>query len=549
MAHILYIEVGVYIMSSISFGVSRIWPVLSLSALLILVAGCGGRSGEVLLGRGIKAFEEKEFRKAEALIEKAAVKLPDNPSVYCNLGIVYWKDGQYDRAVTALRRAVELTTSEEEPLEFLGNVFIDVGNWDDAFHAFEQAMERSGRTARLLTAQSVVKLHTEDLIDARRLLSEALACDPSYTPALYNMAVLYRDRADNAKEAAKYFRSFLDAAVDPRRMGPPVDEVYITSAEAFVGPQSEDLDVSVESPPTEIIEIPVKAIAEEVKIEKEEAKDDGRALIVAKLLDESEKAIEREEFVVARMKLGHARKIAPDDPEPLWQLAVLYDKHLDFAEKAEAAYREFKTSFPDDRRSKLIVLPSDKAKSEALKLSSVPPAKTEKAAKETVAPAKDGVSEVDEDIAQTMFDRAFSAHQAGDWDDAISGYKKALEHNSKLYNAIYNMGLAYKKKDDLRNAKALFLRSTEVQPDLVKAWYMLALVHKDLKEYDQAISSAEQALKLDPGYGKTHFLLGLVYSMKNRPDLAKRCFLKCIECSPGDPLAVKARENLSNLPR
>ena len=77
---------------------------------------------------------------------------------------------------------------------------------------------------------------------------------------------------------------------------------------------------------------------------------------------------------------------------------------------------------------------------------------------------------------------------------------------------------------------------------------MLALVHKEYMEYKDAISAAKQALALDPGYGNAHFLLGLVYSMKDRPDLAKKYLTKCIECSPGESLAAKARKHLNELP-
>ncbi len=534
-----------YIMNYNLLSGSRIWPFSAMAALLLLVSGCGGSSGNALLEQGTEALEADQLEEAIAFLGRAEEKLPDNPSVHCNLGVAYWKDGQYELAVSSLRRAAELAGSESAPLEFLGNIFIELEGWNEALQAFELAMERDdGRTPRLLTAMSVVKLHTKDLIEARRLLSEALKQEPDYMPALYNMAVLYRDRAGNMREAEKYFRKFMDAASDPARMGPPADESYITSAEVFLGPD-ETMTVLEEPPPVEEVVVepeqkPVLKIGK-LTVQPREVVEKVNPVAIKELLAEAEKAIENEEFVAAKIKLSQAREMAPEDPEPLWQLAVLYDKHLDFDAKAEATYKKFKIAFPGDRRSKLIMLPNQKPKAKTPAPKAKMPIQPPKSISERKA--DEGKSQ-----AQDVFNKAYEAHANDDWDEAIAGYKKALELNDKLYNAVYNMGLAYKKKGDMENAKAFFRKSTVVQPRLVKAWYMLALVHKELKEYKDSISAASHALDLDPGYDKAHYLLGLVYGMSGRPDLAKGYFTKCIECSPSGPVAARAREHLNDLP-
>lgn len=530
--------------------ITRIWKFLILSALLMVLSGCAGDTGEDLLERGLTQLSDGDTVEAAALLERAAETLPDNASLYCNLGIAYWHLKQHDRAVQALQRGAELSSSDAEPFEFLGHVFIDAEEWTAALEAFEHAMDRTGRTARVLTSVAVIKLHTEDLIEARMLLSEALKADPFYTPALYNMAVLYRDRAKNAKEASKYFQRFVDASVDPSRIGPPVDDTYLDDAEMFLGrgergglkPETENLS---EGEGEEGLKPETGNLSEGERedglkpeagnLSETESTDEAIATVQG-LLAEAESAIEKDEFVIAKRKIKDARELAPDSPDPLWQMAVLYDKHLDYAEKAETLYREFKNKFPDDRRSKLIILPGN---------SSIPVKVSEKD-----APLPEAVVRTDSDVAlaKELFDKAFEAHQTQDWDAAIAYYKKAYEHDDRLHNAVYNMGLAYKKKGDLDSAKRSFEKSTIIQSGELKAWYMLSIVRYELKEFKQAILSAERVLEINPSYGKAHFLLGLLHSMQGRPDLAKGSFSKCIECAPGEALAAKAREHLNELP-
>jgi hypothetical protein len=42
--------------------------------------------------------------------------------------------------------------------------------------------------------------------------------------------------------------------------------------------------------------------------------------------------------------------------------------------------------------------------------------------------------------------------------------------------------------------------------------------------------------------------MGVIYSMQDRPDIAREYFNSCIETAPDDPLASRAREHLDSLP-
>lgn len=532
-----------------SSSVCRAAGLAVLSVYLLLISGCGGVSGEALLEKGMSELESGSFEKAVMHLVRAREQLPEDPSVNLNLGIAYWKSDQYELAVSSLEKAAELAVDETAPLEFLGVVYMELENWDSALSAFENAIDRSYRSARLLTYMAVVKLNNGDLIEARRILSEALKTDPVYAPALYNMGVLYGEKAFNIREAKKYFRRFVEAANQPGRTGEPVDEIYITKAESFLGPPEEQATVD-SGQKTETVKKPVERSAEKKPVKNPEKKKPAekqpeKKNTAAELLAEAEKAIDKEEYVSALMNLRKACAEAPDDPEPLWALAMLYDKHLDYGKKAEQAYRQFKKKFPDDRRAKLVILPGEGTEERGS-------ASAQGTASDKQKNSRIHESQKAEDTAagkaQEFFEQGLTHHEAGDWNRAIENYELALEQNGRMYNAVYNMGLVYKKKGRLNDAKKAFGRAVDMEPGMVKAWYMLALVHKELKEYRDAARAGEKALAIQPDYVKAHFLMGIIYSMQDRPDIARKYFNSCIQSAPDNPIASRAREHLDNLP-
>lgn len=231
--------------------------IFAFPLICLLVSGCGG-SGQSDLEKGIVSLRNGKIESAIKFLNRAVSSNPDSVSALSNLGIAYWKDGQNEAAAEVLEKAISLTVDDAEPFEFLANVYMSMERWDDAYRVFEQAMDKTYRSAKLLTSMALVKLSRGDAFEARVLLSEAPKVDKAYTPALYNMAILYRDKALNDKEAGKYFQMFLDEANDPDRVDAPVEAAYVTVAREFVASHQEK----------EVVEEPGK-VETMVKVEAE----------------------------------------------------------------------------------------------------------------------------------------------------------------------------------------------------------------------------------------------------------------------------------------
>jgi len=111
---------------------------------------------------------------------------------------------------------------------------------------------------------------------------------------------------------------------------------------------------------------------------------------------------------------------------------------------------------------------------------------------------------------------------------AIAAYRKALEldragtlHSEQPY---LNLGSLLARSNRLSDAIPLLTRAGEIAPGEFKVRYELAKAYFEAQQFDSARQQAEQAVKLDPSDGPSHYLLGRVYQRLNLKDLASEQF-------------------------
>lgn len=505
---------------------------------VLACAGCG--SGPALKKEGLSALERKDYKTAVKQLEKACLKMPEDATVFCNLGVAYWRLGRLDDAVEVLEDASRLKADDPRPLEFLGWIYVEKGDWAKAKKTFAMAGECSPKSPRILTAKAVVEINAGEVKYAAAYLTEALQYDPDYPPALYNLGALLRDHTKNVEKTAAYFKRYLEVADD---------DYHAATAREFL----DSLSRAAKKEPVQ--ELP------------------GFDATMASARAE----IEKEQYDAALVILKDLAKKFPNDPNVMWEMARVYDKYLEYPEKAEALYAEFKKIFPDDSRINSIVAdkPGEKAdkKSETGDKpdeSAVQPAPQDVPGSEGQPVAEDGgktavvadgpvpeqedkpVVEVDVASASEAFSRGNGFLSGGKVQESIAEYEKALKYNPKFVNAALNLGIACKEAGDLGKARHSFEYTLSLDPGVVKAHYMLGVIYydKEMKDINKAIRHVVAAVEINPDYAKAHYLLGLLWASKekDRPDLAKEHFERCIKLVHAeDPLGKRAKEHLSKL--
>jgi tetratricopeptide (TPR) repeat protein len=492
-----------------------------LASLILagLLSGCDICSGERDLDVGQTRLAKGDYKGAVTRLEKAVVKLPDNASAWCNLGVAQWKLGQLEQAAASLKKTEELDPADPEPLEFLGQVLTEAGRYDEARAKLGQANALRPDSPRIYTAVGVLEYKAGQDGIAHTYWTQALNIDPNYAPAIYNLARLNRDHLNNKDEADRYFREYLQIAGNDERAKIARSELEGKPAAA----------PSVQQPP--------QTPPEPRPIEPPRIADSTKPKPIDPLVATARRAISKQQYDEALSLLKQAIKKDAGDADALWELASLYEKNLQLADKANETYRKFKQLFPNDPRSG--GRPEPRPVVKPLPPPPPPPAPTPQPAVPPPPPRK-----ADPRAAQEALTRGVKLYNAKDWNGAITQYKHALEFQADSAEIMYNLGLAYEAKGDLAMARETLLQAVKTNPGMVKAGYMLAVVYRELKDYERAIEQLNRVVGIQPNYADAQCLMGFLYIDKGRADLARKRFERYLQLAPNGASAKQVRELL-----
>ena len=137
---------------------------------------------------GIELYHNDNFDDAIAAFRRA-IELGSNDAtnatLYNNLGAALLEKKNFDDAIAAYHRAIELDPNNEEPYNNLGNTLQKYSNFDDAIVAYHRAIELDPNNATLYNGLGSV-LHNEgNLNDATAAYRRAIELD-STNALFYN---------------------------------------------------------------------------------------------------------------------------------------------------------------------------------------------------------------------------------------------------------------------------------------------------------------------------------------------------------------------------
>jgi Tfp pilus assembly protein PilF len=115
-------------------------------------------------------------------------------------------------------------------------------------------------------------------------------------------------------------------------------------------------------------------------------------------------------------------------------------------------------------------------------------------------------------------------------DEVIVLVQRALQDPGyeKPVIAYTNLGLAYLKKGDLRQAARQFHTALKYQPDLPEVHHNLGLVYARLEERDKAVREFRAAIRFRPSYVEAYAGLGKVLLEMGRAKEARFAFERVI---------------------
>jgi tetratricopeptide (TPR) repeat protein len=130
------------------------------------------------------------------------------------------------------------------------------------------------------------------------------------------------------------------------------------------------------------------------------------------------------------------------------------------------------------------------------------------------------------------------------WPGAEAAYRKAIELDPSLSNALTNLGNLLFKQSRLQEAEAAYKRALEIDPEQPEAFYNFGFLLHDRGEVRAAIDCFERALKSDPSFADAHFNLAMAYQDIHDAERARPHWEAYLKLDPGSPWAEIAARHL-----
>jgi len=136
---------------------------------------------------------------------------------------------------------------------------------------------------------------------------------------------------------------------------------------------------------------------------------------------------------------------------------------------------------------------------------------------------------------------------AGDYDGALSEYKKVLALDEKNALAHNNLGIIYKRKGLYISAVEEFKAALEALPNYFKAYNNLANVYYERAYYDEAIKYYQKCLTIKPNFADAHWNVALAYEKKGDKTRALSHFKKFIDLADAPAYVALAQQHIGAL--
>src|SRR6266516_1068663 len=148
-----------------------------------------------------------QLEEVRSDIERALAIAPDLPDAYLALGtFYYWGHRDYDSALRALDRAIELQPSNSDSWSFRAAVYRRRGEWQRSLIEFERAGELNPRDSLGPTELGNSYLGLRRWSEAERAFTRALALDPHNINASYHLGVTYINGSGDIDRARRRWK-------------------------------------------------------------------------------------------------------------------------------------------------------------------------------------------------------------------------------------------------------------------------------------------------------------------------------------------------------
>ncbi len=148
-------------------------------------------SVEKLITQANEAYMNKDFEDSANLYQDALRAEPKNVTALIGLGMARQRDNKHAEAEVALQKALAYDPVNEPASFALGVTYFKQERWKDAMTYFEKSLSKRPDNASGRHYLGIIATKLSLLERAEREFKTALAIDPAYGEAHFNLSVLY----------------------------------------------------------------------------------------------------------------------------------------------------------------------------------------------------------------------------------------------------------------------------------------------------------------------------------------------------------------------
>ena len=131
-----------------------------------------------------------------------------------------------------------------------------------------------------------------------------------------------------------------------------------------------------------------------------------------------------------------------------------------------------------------------------------------------------------------LINKALQLHKEGKFQDAINLYSDVLENKKNDSQLLFLIGTAYIQQGKIEKGIQELKKSISLKPENVFAHSNLGNALKDLKRYDEALTSYDKALQINPNYADIHNNRGSILKKLKKYNEALASYEKALQLNP-----------------
>ena len=136
------------------------------------------------------------------------------------------------------------------------------------------------------------------------------------------------------------------------------------------------------------------------------------------------------------------------------------------------------------------------------------------------------------ELTQQQIDTVIALYHAGQTDQALEVLKKLTQLFPTAAILFNIQGVCYANQQQFDVAISSYQQAVKIQPDYTEVHYNLGVAFNNVGTPTQAISSYKRALEINPDYPEAHYNLGVIYSSQRELSTAISHYRQAIKLKP-----------------